>query len=102
MVHHDRCPLCSSEMINVHFVCIDHFISKESHLPLPVATDADFCLLRIIPAENEIYRYYESDNYISHSDTSEGIINKIYHLIRQLMLVRKRRIIKQADRPEEW
>ncbi len=49
------------------------------------------------PDENEIHRYYESDEYISHSDTSAGIINKVYHLVRQLMLKRKRGIIKKIS-----
>jgi SAM-dependent methyltransferase len=94
MIHHDRCPLCSSEMINVHFICIDHFISKE---PFNIArcNRCGFLFTQDYPSENDINRYYESDNYISHSDTSEGIINKIYHLIRQIMLVRKKRIIKR-------
>jgi 2-polyprenyl-3-methyl-5-hydroxy-6-metoxy-1,4-benzoquinol methylase len=94
MVHHDRCPLCSSEMINIHFVCIDHFISGES-FTIARCNRCGFLFTQDYPSENDMYRYYESDNYISHSDTSEGTINKIYHLIRQLMLVRKRRIINR-------
>ena len=35
-------------------------------------------------------------DYISHSDTSAGLINKIYHLIRQVMLLRKRKIIQKT------
>ena len=85
MVHHERCPLCSSEMISVHFSCTDHFISKETFAIVRCGA-CGFLFTQDYPDENEISRYYESDDYISHSDTSEGIINKIYHLIRQLML----------------
>jgi SAM-dependent methyltransferase len=97
MVHHERCPLCSSEMITVHFTCIDHLISKD---PFAIArcSKCSFLFTQDYPEENEIYRYYESDDYISHSDTSEGIINKIYHLIRQAMLFKKRGIIKKLTR----
>jgi 2-polyprenyl-3-methyl-5-hydroxy-6-metoxy-1,4-benzoquinol methylase len=92
MVHHDRCPLCSSEMISVHFNCNDHFISKESFI-IARCTSCGFLFTQDYPDQNEIYKYYESDDYISHSNTSEGLINKIYHLIRYVMLCRKRRII---------
>jgi 2-polyprenyl-3-methyl-5-hydroxy-6-metoxy-1,4-benzoquinol methylase len=94
MVHHERCPLCSSEMIKVDFICIDHFISKE---PFTIAccSTCGFLFTQDYPDENEIYKYYESDDYISHSDTSEGIVNKMYHIIRRLMLIRKKRIIKK-------
>jgi 2-polyprenyl-3-methyl-5-hydroxy-6-metoxy-1,4-benzoquinol methylase len=94
MIHHDRCPLCSSEVITVHFNCIDHFISKEEFVIARCVT-CGFLFTQDYPDENEISKYYESAEYISHSDTSEGITNKIYHLIRRVMLLRKRRIIKK-------
>jgi SAM-dependent methyltransferase len=94
MVHHERCPLCSSEMISLHFTCTDHFISKEA-FPVARCGSCGFLFTQDYPDESEILRYYESADYISHSDTSEGIINKIYHIIRQVMLLIKRRIIKK-------
>ena len=94
MVHHDSCPLCSSEMITDHFNCIDHFLSKEEFVIARCIT-CGFLFTQDYPDENEIYKYYESAAYISHSDTSEGIVNKSYHFIRQLMLLRKKRIIKK-------
>lgn len=94
MVHHDRCPLCSSEMTDVQFRCIDHFITKEQ-FSIACCNSCGFLFTQDYPEENEIYKYYESENYISHSDTSKGIVNKIYHLIRQFMLLRKRKIINK-------
>ena len=94
MVHHDRCPLCSSEKIDVQFRCIDHFITNEQ-FAIVCCNSCGFLFTQDYPEENEIYKYYESDNYISHSDTSKGLVNKIYHLIRQLMLLRKRGIINR-------
>lgn len=95
MVHHDRCPLCSSEMITDHFNCTDHFISKEVFVIARCIT-CGFLFTQDHPDENEISGYYESDAYISHSDTSSGIINKLYHHVRQLMLLRKRKIIQKT------
>ena len=94
MVHHDRCPLCSSEKTDVQFRCIDHFITNEQ-FAIVCCNSCGFLFTQDYPEENEIYKYYESDNYISHSDTSKGLVNKIYHLIRQLMLLRKRGIINR-------
>jgi SAM-dependent methyltransferase len=94
MVHHDRCPLCASDMISFHFSCIDHFISKESFEIFRCAS-CGFLFTQDSPGADEIYRYYQSEDYISHSDTSSGIINKVYHLARELMLKRKRRIIEK-------
>jgi 2-polyprenyl-3-methyl-5-hydroxy-6-metoxy-1,4-benzoquinol methylase len=94
MVHHDRCPLCGSGMIAVEFNCTDHFISKEN-FDLVRCKTCGFLFTQDSPDENEIGKYYESEEYISHSDTASGLVNKLYHLIRQLMLHRKKRIVKR-------
>jgi 2-polyprenyl-3-methyl-5-hydroxy-6-metoxy-1,4-benzoquinol methylase len=94
MVHHDHCPLCTSEIISIHFRCIDHFISKEQ-FAIARCNKCGFLFTQDYPDEDEIYKYYESDDYISHSDTTIGIVNKIYHFIRQFMLFRKRRLINR-------
>jgi 2-polyprenyl-3-methyl-5-hydroxy-6-metoxy-1,4-benzoquinol methylase len=95
MVHHTRCPLCLSEMISVHFRCTDHFISKEV-FDIARCSSCGFLFTQDYPDENEITRYYESVDYISHSDTSKGLLNKLYHLVRQFMLIRKKSIVTKA------
>jgi 2-polyprenyl-3-methyl-5-hydroxy-6-metoxy-1,4-benzoquinol methylase len=39
-------------------------------------------------------QYYQSEDYISHSNTKEGFINKAYHFVRKIMLSRKYNLIK--------
>jgi SAM-dependent methyltransferase len=95
MVHHYRCPLCLSEMIAVHFNCTDHFISKKV-FEIDRCNSCGFLFTQDYPDEYEISAYYESEDYISHSDTSAGLLNKLYHLIRQIMLIRKRNIIEKS------
>ena len=41
------------------------------------------------PNEVEIGRYYASEEYISHSDTRTGLINRLYHTAREYMLKKK-------------
>jgi 2-polyprenyl-3-methyl-5-hydroxy-6-metoxy-1,4-benzoquinol methylase len=51
------------------------------------------------PAESEIGRYYDTPNYISHSDTHRGPVNMVYHHVRRYMLGRKARLVcRQAGR----
>jgi 2-polyprenyl-3-methyl-5-hydroxy-6-metoxy-1,4-benzoquinol methylase len=95
MVHHARCPLCLSEMIAGHFECTDYFISKEV-FEIARCSNCGFLFTQDYPDEKEISGYYESEEYISHSDTNAGLLNKLYHLIRQFMLIRKRGIIEKA------
>ncbi len=100
MVHHNKCPLCSSGMISFHSSCVDHFVSKET-FPLNSCGTCGFLFTQDHPNENEIAKYYESDDYISHSDTSRGFINKGYRFVREAMLLRKRGIIKKITGLDE-
>ena len=95
MVHHNVCPLCSSDKISLKFRCVDHFISNEV-FSLNKCSACTFVFSQDYPEETDIGRYYESNDYISHSDTSKGFSNKIYHLARNLMLRRKREIVKSV------
>lgn len=95
MVHHEVCPLCSSDSISLLFRCTDHFITKEI-FGVYKCSACNFEFTQDCPEETEIGRYYESDDYISHSDTSKGFSNKIYRLARNFMLNRKKAIIKDV------
>ena len=49
--------------------------------------------------EAEIGKYYETPDYISHTDTRKGAMNNIYHYVRSYMLGRKARLVaKEAHR----
>jgi SAM-dependent methyltransferase len=95
MVHHDVCPLCSSEDPAQLFRCTDHFISGEE-FPVFRCRNCGFTYTNDHPGEDEAGRYYESEDYISHSDTSKGIVNKLYLFARKFMLVRKRSFIEKT------
>ncbi len=94
MVHHNVCPLCSSEKIGLQFNCTDHFISKEDFTVFKCSA-CDFSFTQDYPEESEITRFYESDSYISHSNTSEGFSNKLYRIARSIMLRKKKELIKK-------
>jgi len=95
MVHHKVCPLCLSDKIHLHLQCTDHFISKEVFV-IYKCSGCDFEFTQDYPEENAIGEYYESEEYISHSDTSKGFSNKVYRFARNAMLRKKRGIIRDV------
>jgi 2-polyprenyl-3-methyl-5-hydroxy-6-metoxy-1,4-benzoquinol methylase len=48
-----------------------------------------------IPKEDEIGRYYQSEEYISHSNTNSGIISRLYHIVRSYTIKNKLRIVSR-------
>ena len=94
MVHHKVCPLCLSGNISLHLRCTDHYISKEV-FEVNKCMECGFQFTQDYPEDSEIGKYYESEDYISHSDTAKGFSNKLYRLARKIMLRRKLSIIRK-------
>ncbi|HEX6181136.1 MAG TPA: class I SAM-dependent methyltransferase, partial [Chitinophagaceae bacterium] len=85
IIHHTSCPLCGSSGIHKVLTAKDHTVSGESF----DIWECDKCGGRFtqdIPDADTIGRYYKSDNYISHSNTREGLVNKLYHRVRNITL----------------
>lgn len=89
---HAVCPLCGSDDVQTAMRCIDHFVTGEA-FTISRCEHCGFHFTSDAPAEDEIGRYYRSGDYISHSDTSRGVVNKVYHLVRRYMLREKAGIV---------
>lgn len=95
MVHHSVCPLCTNEEIRLQFSCNDHFVSGR-RFEIFKCYYCGFIFTQDSPDETVIAQFYESDEYISHSDTAKGFSNKIYRIARSLMLKRKKNLINRT------
>ena len=94
------CPLCGGTQIERALTCVDHYASGEM-FHLCRCQDCGFLFTQDFPVEAEIGRYYETPDYISHSDTKKGAMNSVYHWVRNYMLGRKARLVAhEAHRKE--
>ncbi len=94
MINQSYCPNCNIELTKV-FSTKDYLVSGESF----DIVECSICQLRLtnpFPEKTDIGTYYESDEYISHSDESKGLFNFIYIMVRTYMLGRKRKIVKRS------
>jgi 2-polyprenyl-3-methyl-5-hydroxy-6-metoxy-1,4-benzoquinol methylase len=92
MIHYSQCPVCKSSSIKPFLSAKDNTVSKA----IFAVWQCDQCSVRFtqdIPGQEAIGSYYASDNYVSHSDTQEGFINKLYHLIRKRTLAGKLKLV---------
>ncbi|MEJ7739093.1 MAG: class I SAM-dependent methyltransferase [Chitinophagaceae bacterium] len=49
-----------------------------------------------VPNQSAIGSYYKSENYISHTNTKKGFINRLYHIVRKRTLNQKRDLIERV------
>lgn len=87
-----ECPVCSASNLKNHKVVKDHSVSQES-FNIVVCDNCNFQFTNPRPNEEEIGKYYQSENYISHSDKANSPINFIYKLARKYALSYKKKLI---------
>lgn len=93
LIQYTACPVCNSNQIKEVFVLEDYSVSHET-FPVDECLNCGLRFTQHIPCETAIQRYYQSADYISHSDTRKGIINKVYHLARRYTLLKKASLVK--------
>lgn len=93
-IHYDQCPVCSSQEISIVLKVKDHSVSGEYFNIAECAT----CTLRFtqdVPDQQSISPYYKSENYISHTNTSKGLVNQLYQVVRRRTLQGKRKLLTE-------
>ena len=95
MIHYSHCPVCSSDNIIAKLSAKDYTVSQQQFS----IWHCNHCTARFtqdVPGQNDIGAFYQSDDYISHSDTKKGLINSVYHLVRKRTLKKKMQLVKGA------
>ena len=98
-IFYTECPSCSSSAITKCLTAVDHTVSKQSFEIWHCGT----CSLRFtqnVPTPDTIGQYYQSENYISHSDTHKGFINRLYQVVRRYTLKSKRAMVNEFTNVE--
>ncbi|MBC7588281.1 MAG: class I SAM-dependent methyltransferase [Chitinophagaceae bacterium] len=96
-INYTTCPACKSSNIKKALGAKDYTVSNEMFS----IWECSNCTLRFtqdVPNATDIGPYYQSSAYISHSDTKEGLINRLYHVVRDITLKSKCNLVKQYTR----
>jgi 2-polyprenyl-3-methyl-5-hydroxy-6-metoxy-1,4-benzoquinol methylase len=91
------CPVCDADNIHPVLTARDHTVSQKEFEIWECAV-CSFRFTQHVPDANAIKAYYQSENYISHSNTKKGLVNRLYHFVRKQTLARKRRLVVSASK----
>lgn len=75
----------------------DNSVSKET-FELLYDENLDLLITSPQPSKNDLGRYYESDDYISHTDGKRSIFEKAYHFIKNIALKNKLSLINDLQK----
>lgn len=80
-----------------HFITVkDHSVSGEI-FELYMDEYLDLLITYPKPSEDNLARYYESDNYISHTDGKRSLFEKVYHFVKNNALKNKLKLINNEQ-----
>ncbi|MFP5040392.1 class I SAM-dependent methyltransferase [Parasediminibacterium sp. JCM 36343] len=94
-ITYTHCPACGGTHIAPQLQAEDYTVSHEV-FEVWHCSDCTLRFTQHVPDEERIGPYYQADSYVSHSDTQEGLINKVYHRVRNITLGQKKKLILKA------
>ncbi|WP_346238164.1 class I SAM-dependent methyltransferase [Niabella insulamsoli] len=93
-IHYDFCPVCGTGDLQFVFRVKDYTVSGREF----DVVHCENCTVRItqdVPDVDHIGAYYQSEDYISHSDSKKGLINKLYQKVRVRTMQQKADTVKK-------
>ena len=84
----------------IYFSVKDHSVSSEE-FELLVNEEFGFLETHPQPSLEKLPEYYKSEDYISHTDTKRNLFEKAYHIVRNISLKRKLRLINSLSLEEK-
>ena len=89
-----ECPLCGNTEFKHEGSSKDFYASGE-HFDLMSCKSCGFKFTQNAPVESEMGAYYDSPDYISHTNIKLGMMNILYHNVRRHMLKRKASLVQR-------
>lgn len=76
-----NCPVCDAVNLKEYMQVKDHSVSGK-YFRLDQCSDCGFVFTNPRPGPEEIAPFYKSEAYISHTNSSRGVVNKLYQWAR--------------------
>jgi 2-polyprenyl-3-methyl-5-hydroxy-6-metoxy-1,4-benzoquinol methylase len=81
------CPVCGSpEFEFSHYLNVPDWLVSKENFELKKCGNCSFIFTANAPLLENAGPYYESEEYVEHTDTNKGLIYGVYHQARKLML----------------
>jgi 2-polyprenyl-3-methyl-5-hydroxy-6-metoxy-1,4-benzoquinol methylase len=96
----NQCPSCEHPHFSHFLAAKDHTVSHDTFEIVQCAA-CQLLFTNPRPEAKEAGKYYQSENYISHSNTQKGLINQLYHYVRNITLRQKTSWIEKYKQGEK-
>lgn len=88
----EKCLVCGSSSFEPFLVCKDYTVSQEN-FNIVSCKSCGFKFTNPRPDDSVLGNYYKAEDYVSHTNTKKGIVNKLYHAVRSYTLKKKIQLV---------
>lgn len=88
----NKCLVCGSENFEPFLVCKDYTVSQEN-FNIVSCKSCGFKFTNPRPDNSVLGNYYKAESYVSHTNSKKGIVNKLYHAVRNYTLKTKIKLV---------
>jgi 2-polyprenyl-3-methyl-5-hydroxy-6-metoxy-1,4-benzoquinol methylase len=93
MKYNDKCKSCSLQVFNSFLDVLDHTVSRET-FSIVKCNSCGFVSTQF-ETESDLGYFYDSPEYISHTNSSRGFMNSVYQVVRSYTLKGKLNLLKR-------
>ncbi len=88
----EKCLVCGSNQFEPFLQCKDYTVSQES-FNVVSCKSCGFNFTSPRPDNSVLGNYYKAESYVSHTNSKKGIVNRLYHIVRNYTLAKKVKLI---------
>jgi 2-polyprenyl-3-methyl-5-hydroxy-6-metoxy-1,4-benzoquinol methylase len=89
-----KSPINSGTKLLYYLSCIDYTVSREI-FSLLLDETSDLLITSPQPKKGDLSKYYQSDEYISHTDSNKTVVDKIYQYVKKYAIYKKVSLINK-------
>jgi 2-polyprenyl-3-methyl-5-hydroxy-6-metoxy-1,4-benzoquinol methylase len=94
----NTCPVCGGLVLQPTLDVVDHSVSRERFQLVDCAA-CGFRFTNPRPLAHELGRYYQSADYISHTNAARTVRDRVYQRVRRFTLAAKYRLVHRYEPP---
>ncbi len=90
-----NCPLSEKKTILNNYIKVKDYSNTQEEFTIVSCETTDFLFTNPRPKEKDISKYYDFEDYISHTNKQNDFISKLYQKVRSYSIIRKYKLISK-------
>ena len=96
-----NCPLFEKKTVLKNYINVKDYSNTQEEFTIVSCETTNFLFTNPRPIEKDISKYYDFEDYISHSNKKNDFISKLYQIVRSFSIKRKYKLISKLIRSKK-